>query len=104
MPGCLLVLTAAVLLRMCHDMYRLKFPPAFVIVKTGEVNREVKPIGAVFLHALIFYWVGGIVSHRSWLFQTILRHANTKFDSWDVTFTAQNQDPATEAWQMAPSW
>jgi hypothetical protein len=83
------------------DVQLLRYPTEYVELTTGRKQREHRPVSDVILHVLLFKWrVFGDGS----LFQLWLGNLNQHFQTWDIPFVQQGQDPETEVLAFCKHW
>ena len=64
----------------------------YIIVRTGEMEKETRPPSDAVFHVLFFKWH---VFGSGWLYQRMLRKLNQAYDDWDTPFEKLGKDAAT---------
>lgn len=85
--GAFMALLYRATLRFCADV------KPFKVVRTGVVEREIRPPSDGMHHVMLFQWQ---LFGTGWLFQRALRRLNSKYAHWDSPFAERGQDAETE--------
>ena len=83
--------------RFLWNMWDLWNPEPYVVSKTGEIQREIRPIHSVLGHVLLFRWIRPILGDGT-LFQHVLIRLNRGVMTWDRTFEERGEEP--ERWVL----
>jgi hypothetical protein len=95
------VLTATRLAIAVRDMMN---PTKFIDTTTSslELQQELRPWTDAILHVLLFQWQ--IFGTESLAFCNLLESLNRGFDTWDIPFVEQGQNPCTEILKYCKSY